>query len=395
MGSRTRHLTGVCQGIVLLLLVLISGMLVLVVGAADTGATVAGPLLVVVAHPDDEALAMSGVIASAGAAGRQVYVAVVTNGDEHRSGTETGYCGAADGDAATTAKFGLERESETVAGMGLLGLTRTQDPATTHIFFLGYPDLQLAAIAAGTGSDNTGLGQTYGEDADGNNLTCNGDLRYQLSGHHSSLTATDLRSDLDSLLTLTQPADVYTLAEIDAHSDHATVGKQVWAAIRRSGLNPTLHAAMIWPEGSPSLGCTTPEWPSPTISSVGGDQFARFTPRLSMTAPPYPRCVGSSATNWGSWGPPDEVDLTPSAMRNTTEAANLKRQVTSQSATQIHCPPAAYRDNTCGLMRAWVKKEELFWRARFVVPPAPPLPSGASYLSDLPWYSATNGFGPG
>jgi LmbE family N-acetylglucosaminyl deacetylase len=298
MGSGVRRPTGVGRKLVVLLLVLISGLLVLFVGAADIGATDVGALLVVVAHPDDEALTMSGVIANARAAGRRVYVAVVTNGDAPTSGTETGYCGAADGDPSTTAKFGLRREGETVAGMGLLGLVRTQDPNTSDLFFLGYPDLKLASIAAGSGSDNTGLGHTYGEDDDGDTLTCNGDFRYQLSGHHSSLTATDLKADLDSLLALTQPTDVYTLAEIDAHPDHATVGKQVWAAIRRSGLNPTLHAAMIWPEGSPSLGCTIPEWPNPTISSVGGDQFARFTPRptgapgvrRTRSIRPRPRC---------------------------------------------------------------------------------------------------------
>src|SRR6185503_1840658 len=40
-----------------------------------------GPVLVVGAHPDDEALGFAGVIASARAAGRRVVVAVVTNGD--------------------------------------------------------------------------------------------------------------------------------------------------------------------------------------------------------------------------------------------------------------------------------------------------------------------------
>ena len=49
----------------------------------------AGPVLVVVAHPDDEALGAAGVIARARAAGRRVYVAVVTNGEgrAQRAGT--------------------------------------------------------------------------------------------------------------------------------------------------------------------------------------------------------------------------------------------------------------------------------------------------------------------
>jgi LmbE family N-acetylglucosaminyl deacetylase len=49
----------------------------------------AGPVLVIVAHPDDEALGAAGVIARARAAGRRVYVAVVTNGEgrAQRAGT--------------------------------------------------------------------------------------------------------------------------------------------------------------------------------------------------------------------------------------------------------------------------------------------------------------------
>jgi LmbE family N-acetylglucosaminyl deacetylase len=374
------------------LLVLISGLLVLLVGAADMGAADVGPLLVVVAHPDDEALTMSGVIANARASGRRVYVAVVTNGDYVVSGSETGYCGAAAGNPATTAKLGLRRESETVAGMGLLGLTRTQDPTTSDIFFLGYPNLQMNAIAAGSGSDNTGLGHTYGEDGDGLTSTCNGDFRYQLSGRHSSLTAASLKADLDSLLVVTRPTDVYTLSEIDSHPDHATVSKQVWDAVRRSGLAATMHEALIWPEGVPSLGCTIDEWPNPSLASVGGDPLARFAPGLSLTAPPYPRCANANGTNWGSWGAPDEVDPTPAAMQDPNEATNLKWKVIASYASQLRC--GAGGDGTCGMTRAWVKKEELFWRSRLVVPSAPGLPSGSSYLSDLTWTSMTNGWGP-
>ena len=69
--------------------------LLLLLGAQHSAtAATSGPVLVVVAHPDDEALQMSGIMAAAKTAGRPVYLAVVTNGDaggaEPLGGT---YCG--------------------------------------------------------------------------------------------------------------------------------------------------------------------------------------------------------------------------------------------------------------------------------------------------------------
>ena len=165
-----------------------------------------GPVLVVVAHPDNEALGMSGVIANSLAAGRRVYVAVVTNGDSKRSGTLSGYCGAAAGQGASTAAYGLQRDAESLDAMSLLGLHWSANPTTSDVFFLGYPNSGLTTIAgsstAWTG-DQTFLHTTYAEDGDGSNATCNGDLRYLLSGHHSTFTAGELATDLDSLFALT------------------------------------------------------------------------------------------------------------------------------------------------------------------------------------------------
>ena len=105
-----------------------------------TAGTGGSPVLVVVSHPDDEALGFAGIIESALIQGRPVYIAIVTNGDTGTSGSATDYCGAAAGTPATTARLGLTRNGETIAGMGVLGLSRTNDPATTHVFLLGYPD---------------------------------------------------------------------------------------------------------------------------------------------------------------------------------------------------------------------------------------------------------------
>ena len=86
-------------------LLLLAPALIAALAFARVDAAVAGtgPVLVIVAHPDNEALGMSGVIANSLAAGRRVYVADVTSGDSKRSGTLSGYCGAAAGQGASTA----------------------------------------------------------------------------------------------------------------------------------------------------------------------------------------------------------------------------------------------------------------------------------------------------
>ncbi len=116
---------------------------------ASAQAAGAGPVLVVVAHPDDEALGMAGVIANARAAGRRVVVAVATNGDRGGAGeTSTPLCRAPTNPGRGSAQLGLLRDAETIAAMGELGLNWSTDLATTDIVFLGYPDSKLASVAA-------------------------------------------------------------------------------------------------------------------------------------------------------------------------------------------------------------------------------------------------------
>src|SRR5262245_55481242 len=126
---------------------------------------------------------------------------------------ERGPCGVAQGAASRSVARGLSREAETVAAMQVLGLRWSADPHRSEVFFLGYPDLGLTDIAAAESTwteDAAGLHHTYGEDFDGRGETCNGDLHHLLEGRHAELTARMLAADLDAVIDLTRPADLYT-----------------------------------------------------------------------------------------------------------------------------------------------------------------------------------------
>ena len=334
-------------------------------GNTNTQPPTNGPVLVVVAHPDDEALGMAGVIRQAKAAGRRVYVAVVTNGDSITGGSATGYCGAAAGTAATTAQYGLRRDGETVSAMSLLGLQRTPSLLTTEIIFLGYPGNGLEEIAAsGTGwtGDPTGLHRTYAEDADGSISTCNGDFRYLRDGVHSVLSAGALSADLDALLQITTPSDIYTHNGTDAHTDHVKVWSSLTAAIIRNETNVRVHSTLIHPEDSgPCQLHAAAVWPNPAL--VNNNPFARFTPAATFTAPPAPICdPNATGTSWGSAGAPNESVTVPAAMQTLDEATNLKWRAIAQYQSQIDCTQdgGEYHVN-CGYMRAFVKRNEFFW----------------------------------
>jgi LmbE family N-acetylglucosaminyl deacetylase len=125
-------------------------------------------VLVVVAHPDDEAIGMAGVIAAARRDGRRVVVAIVT-----------------DGNAWQDREYGLRRRAESLAGLALLGVT------PDDVVFLGYVTLEgLPRFGRRT---RRGLARAI--------------VRITSGATH-----------------------VYTHVPFDGHADHAEVARQVLAA---------------------------------------------------------------------------------------------------------------------------------------------------------------------
>lgn len=315
-----------------------------------------GAVLVLVAHPDDEALGFAGVIARHRAAGRRVRVAVVTNGDATAGGRlPLRFCGAPRGRGAKIARYGTCRGQETVDAMRLLGLEWSLDANASDVLFLGYPNYALETIAAADEpwtDDASGLHRTY---ALGRSWrSCEGDLRFLVDGRHSRLTAAALAADVRLLLELTSPTDVYTHLEADGHPDHAETARQLRAALGELRLDATVHATLIHPESSAGrMFDSANEWPNPGLAEVS-TPFDRFTPELAFDPPPE---------GWGPLGAPDELVEVPPEMALADPEQNLKWQVISRYRSQVVCRPdrlGAYHAS-CGYMRAFVKRHEFFW----------------------------------
>jgi LmbE family N-acetylglucosaminyl deacetylase len=319
------------------------------------------PVLVVVAHPDDEALGFAGVIARSRAEGKRVVVAVVTNGDfQGRGRLPLRYAQAPRGWPARVAYLGLTRNRETVAAMSLLGLRWALDAAASDILFLGYPNGSLTAIEASSepwSGDFAQLHHTYALER--GVFRHGGDFRFLVSGRHSRLCAEDLAADIATLLELVQPAEVYTHAEFDGHPDHAETFRLVRRALNELSLPAMLRTTLIHPEGTMSrMPESANEWPNPSAAAVA-TPFDRFTPLLEFEPPPV-----AGGFEWGPLGQPDELVDVPREMLDPDPRRNLKWQVIARHRSQIVCKPdrsGAYHPS-CGYMRAFVKRHEFFWR---------------------------------
>jgi LmbE family N-acetylglucosaminyl deacetylase len=264
----------------------------------------------------------------------------------------------------------LRRGGETIAAMRLLGLEARPGAGASDVLLLGYPNLGLSAVETAhepVGRAASALGHTYAEDGDGDPDTCRGDLRHRLDGRHAPLTGAAFARDLDALVTLVRPTEVYTHAVFDGHPDHAVVARALDAALGRAAFGGRRRATLIHPEGTGGcMGPSAREWPNP--AEWDAEPLARFTPAVDVEPPPLPPCAeGRRAGGWGDAGPPDALVEVPAAMREPSLERNLKWQVIARYASQVVCAPGddGRPHPSCGYMRAFVKRREFFWTRRF------------------------------
>ncbi len=316
------------------------------------------------------------MIESAIAAGRPVYVAVVTNGAAVSNPISAPVCGAADGTPAGYASVALQRDAESVAAMGVLGgsaLPWTQNIVTSHLFFLGYPDSGLQTITGGgTFVDPSGLGVTYADQGDATRASCNGDYHYLRTGTHAGLTAAALSGDIAALIAQVAPTDIYTHGMHEGHPDHATVGRLVLTAARASGLTIDMHTTLIHETGDALCQATSAVWwpnpestPNPVDRSTPGLPFA--PPAVFATNGGLPNDTGyltcpdggsPIAHDWGPLGAPTDEVTVPADMQIPDLTQNKKWLTIEQYASQLGCSSGS---PSCGYLHGFVKSDEIFW----------------------------------
>jgi len=327
-----------------------AGLMAVPAWAADAP-TASDSILVFVAHPDDEALAMAGIIETALAAGAPTKVVVVTNGDHKGSSS------------------GLARQAESIAALAILGVPED------HVIFMGYPGISgdgaLRSIynnyrdPAGPAyvSPATGLAATYGNRGLGGR-----DFHSYRTGSPGAYRSDRILADIEEVLRRYRPTRIYTHSPVDEHSDHRlvyrylvdalaavqagdpTIRPDVYSAVIH---NPTsypyadLWAATTFPPASPPNFWKNTIWPEPpeTGSSTNYDhQIRRFTPTVALTAPPdLPQKVFP-------WAARVSIPV-PSDMQTTVLAANLKFRMIDAHVSQ-----------RTSFNYAFGKSDEVFWR---------------------------------
>jgi LmbE family N-acetylglucosaminyl deacetylase len=222
-----------------------SACLLLVVAVADAQTPLPAftrndRIVIVAPHPDDEVLACAGVIQQACAAGADVRVIYVTNGDHNQIAFKL-YSGAIFLTGRGYQRFGEKRHSEAIAATGRLGLK------SDHLTFLGYPDWGLQQ-----------MWRDYWEDAkafrsDATRVSAvpyKGSYSYQKPYRPEALS-----TDIKTLLARFRPTRVFAPHPAEANADHRAVANFTRLALLElepRGLAPQLLHYVIhfgdWPK---------------------------------------------------------------------------------------------------------------------------------------------------
>jgi LmbE family N-acetylglucosaminyl deacetylase len=166
-------------------------------------------VLVVVAHPDDEVIGAGGLIAAARRRGVSVSALIVTNGDSNRvSAVLVDH--RLPPRASAFIREGRIRQQEELEALRRLGV------APADVFFLGFPDRQLAAVMRSP-FEPVRSPFTHLETAEYDGVLDPG----------ATYTRTALVDLARTVVDLVHPTLIITHSSLDRHSDHIAVAQLV------------------------------------------------------------------------------------------------------------------------------------------------------------------------
>ena len=226
--------------------------------------------MVIVPHPDDEALLAAGLIHRAATANIHISVALVTNGDY----------------LCADHSKGAARLSESLSALQKLGVK------SDNIFFMGYPDtgyeLEVSFLNGIRHAEDENLifpsscsAETYALPTDRE------DYAYLRTGKHSTYSRSGFENDLNALLEEISPQLVVTTSEWDQHGDHAALSYFIRKALGRSSDRPVLWEGIVHsPAGD--LIWPIPNTPSELFTMPPGleqDTLLKWSDRISLPVP--------------------------------------------------------------------------------------------------------------
>lgn len=255
-------------------------------------------ILVIVAHPDDEAIGAGGFIADAVSAGAEVKVVIVTNGDANIISSDI-----ANKDILSHQKDfvneGKLRMRESLKGLSLAGVS------DNNVIFLSFPDRGLRSLLT------TNLAKTKTSKYTGYSSS-NYQGSYRVGVPYTGEKLTEL---LKEIVDSFSPDIIITHSPLDGYGDH----KAVYDFVKKVSGNIKLYSFVVHFRG--------PEFPLPFV----------FRPSEKLSPP-------KSLADRCSWA------IYP--LSQNTE--NIKYKEIKEYKTQLK-DPALYL-----LLRAFIRTNELF-----------------------------------
>ncbi len=259
-------------------------------------------VLVISPHPDDETIALGGLIQMALANGSEVRVVIVTNGDGQFGApalfgmkgfvTPAGYI-----------SMGVQRQSESTAALMRLGVS------LENIIFLGYPDRGIGPMLEKNWEDTNPFTAPFTRKA--------ASPYSKVYNPQSAYAGENLFSDLVSLIEDYQPDLIVCSHPSDTHSDHSAVSRFTTLAVGSIQAEDPSFQPQVW-----AYLVHYGEYPK----SETGDKNQQFLPPSDLT----------ENNTWGY------LDLT--AAQETTKTAAIK-DYSTQNVLLANFLPEFVRNN--------------------------------------------------